>query len=238
MDARVHDVLADDDLGVGEHRFGRGGVARLPVEAVVVGLALEIVADHRRVGVEGVTNVDHRIERLVLDVDQLQCVARRVAVLGDDEGDLLVLEADLVGGEDRLHVVGQCRHPGEILRGEVLAGDHGFDLRVCFRGGLVDADDAGVGHRRPEDRHVQHAGQFDVVAVLAEAAHEARVLLAEHAAEAGRLVVVEIVVRGRDGVGRCVARLFGDAHDGLPAESSAPARSFAAAHWIERTMVA
>ena len=56
-------------------------------------------------GVERLAGVDDRVERLVLDVDQLERVAGRVAVLGDDEGDLLALEADLVGGEHGLHVV-------------------------------------------------------------------------------------------------------------------------------------
>ena len=50
---------------------------------------------------------------VVLDVDQLERVARRVAVLGDDERDLLALEAHLVGGQHGLDVVGQRRHPGQ-----------------------------------------------------------------------------------------------------------------------------
>ena len=51
--ALERDVLRDDDdVGVGEDRVGLGLVARLPVEDVVVGLALLVVADHRRVGVE------------------------------------------------------------------------------------------------------------------------------------------------------------------------------------------
>ena len=74
--------------------------ARLPVEDVVVGLAFLVVADDGRVGVERVRGVDDRGQRLVVDVDELERVACRVAVLGDDEGDLLALEAHLVGGED------------------------------------------------------------------------------------------------------------------------------------------
>src|SRR6185312_8593137 len=45
--------------------------------------------------VERATRVRHHGERLVLDVDQLERVARRVAVVGDDEGHLLALEAHL-----------------------------------------------------------------------------------------------------------------------------------------------
>ena len=70
-------------------------------------------------GVERLAGVDDRRQRLVLDVDQLERVAGGVAVLGDDERDLLALEAHLVGGEHGLHVVGQRRHPrqAERLRG-------------------------------------------------------------------------------------------------------------------------
>ena len=93
-----------------------GLVARLPVEDVVVGPALDVVADDRRVRVERLAGVDHRSQRLVLDVDQLERVAGRVAVLGDDERDLLALEAHLVGGQHGLHVVGQRRHPRQPQR--------------------------------------------------------------------------------------------------------------------------
>ena len=79
-------------------------------------LALDLVADERGVGVERPAGVDHRRQRLVLDVDQLERVACRVAVLGDDEGDLLALVAHLVGGEHGLHVGRQRRHPGQLER--------------------------------------------------------------------------------------------------------------------------
>ena len=59
MHARVHDFLLDDDVGLGERGIGRRGVAGLPVEAVVVGLAVEVGADHLGVGVERLARVDH-----------------------------------------------------------------------------------------------------------------------------------------------------------------------------------
>ena len=77
-------------------------------------LALDLVAHERGVGVERPAGVDHRRQRLVLDVDQLERVACRVAVLGDDEGDLLALVAHLVGGQHGLHVGRQRRHPGQL----------------------------------------------------------------------------------------------------------------------------
>ena len=131
---RVHpgidDVLGDDDGSRLEH--GRRGrlVAGLPVEAEVVRLTLQVVADHRGARVERGSGIDDRLQDLVLDIDQLQRVARRVAVLGNDEGHLLTLEADLVGGEHGLDVVGERGHPGQTLLGQVRPRHHGLDLRM------------------------------------------------------------------------------------------------------------
>ena len=111
-------------------------------------------------GSSALRGVDHRGQRLVLDVDQLERVARRVVVVGDDERDLLALEADLVGRQHRLGVARQRRHPGQAQRLEVLAGDDSVDLRVLQRRGGVDRDDPRVGERAAQDRAVQHARQL------------------------------------------------------------------------------
>ena len=114
MRAGVEHVLGHHDVGGGERGVGRGLVAGLPVEDVVVGLAGQVVADHRGAGVQRPLGVDHRRQRLVLDADELQGVAGRVAVLGDHERDLLALVADLVGGQHGLHVAwtGSASRPG------------------------------------------------------------------------------------------------------------------------------
>ena len=79
---------------------------------------------------------------------------------------------------------GEGRHPRQAALVEHRAGDDGLDLRVRLGGGGVDADQAGVGHRRAEHGEVEHPRELDVVAVAALAAHEPLVLLAEHPAVA------------------------------------------------------
>jgi hypothetical protein len=214
--ARIHHVLGGDHVRAREDRLGRLPVAGLPVEDVVVGPALDLVAHQRRVRVERPAGLDHRRQHLVVDVDQLERVARGVPVVGDDKGDLLALEAHLVGGEHRLHVRGQRRRPGEVERLEVLAGDDRVHLRVRERLGGVDRHQAGVRHRRAQDRAVQHAGQHDVVEVVALAADEARVLLAGEPAETDR-------------------SLLGGGHDDT--SSLAACGAWRAAHCTERTIV-
>ena len=140
--------------------------------------------------IERRAGVDDDRERLVLDVDQLQRVARRVAVVGDHERDLLALEADLVGREHRLRVAATASASRRASRASRSApGDDGVDLRVLERGGGVDRHDPGVGERAAQDRAVQHARQLHVVDERALAADEARVLLAAQATEADRAIV-------------------------------------------------
>jgi hypothetical protein len=113
--------------------------------------------------------------------------SRGVAIVGDDEGHLLTLEANLVGGEHRLGVVAQRRHPRQLQAVEHGAGDHGLDLWMSLGRGSVDRDDLGVGVGAAQDRPVQHPGQVDVVDVVALAAHETDVFLAQHPPEPDRV---------------------------------------------------
>jgi hypothetical protein len=132
----------------GEGLVGGVGVAGLPRRAgEVVALAGLVVADQRGVVVERLARVDHGGQRVVLDVDERQRVVGRVLVGGDDEGDLLALEADLVAREHGLGVVGDGRHPGQAERLEVLGGHHGGDVGMRQRPGGVDRDDLRVGVR-------------------------------------------------------------------------------------------
>ncbi len=185
-------------------------------------------------------------QHVVFDVDQLQGVAGGVAVLGDDERDLLALEADLVGDEHGLHVGGQRGRPGEVERHQVLAGDDGQHLRVGQRLGGVDRDQPGMGHGGAQDGTVQHAGQHDVVDVVALAADEPRVLLALDAAVPDRAVGVA----GRR-VGCCswmvvmpsplsamAAPVSALSCRPLLRQRQLPPGGWAAAHCTERTMVA
>jgi len=183
--AGVDDVPAHHGVGLGEGPVGRLLVARLPGRACqVVALARLVVADERCFRVKRLARVDHRGEGLVLDVDEREGVIGRVLVGGDDERDLLALEADLVARQHRLRVVGDRRHPGQPEGFEVLGGDHGGDvgLREGARG--VDRNDLGVGEGAPQDCSVEHARELDVVQVGALPADEARILLALEPAEA------------------------------------------------------
>ncbi len=88
------------------------------------GLAREVLAQHRRaVGQRGFGIVQRR-QFLVLDLDQLDRVGRDVAVVGDHEHDLLVLEQHLALGEHCLHVARERRHVVQVQGLQVLGREH------------------------------------------------------------------------------------------------------------------
>ena len=113
MHARIDDQLLDGHIGLLEGGVGRRLVAGLPGEDVVVvlalavgavGLVLDVLADHRRALRHGLERVDVDRQRLVFHLDQFDGVGRDIAVLGDDEGDFLVLDK------------GPCRRPAPSAR--------------------------------------------------------------------------------------------------------------------------
>ena len=186
MHARVDDLLLQNDIGLRESRVGRRAVTAVPVGDVVVRAAFQIVANDRRARIERVPDIDHGREDVVVDANQLEGVACRVAVIRDHERDLLTLEAHLVCREHCLDVVGEGRDPGQLERFQILAGEDGAHTWPRERLAGIDGDDSRVSHRRAQDRPVQHPRENDVVRVVALPAHETRVLLALQAAEADR----------------------------------------------------
>ena len=96
-----------------------GMVAR-PVGAVF--FVLDVLAQDRRVRVHRLERIDDHGKRFIFDLDQVRGVGGDIAVVGDDEGDLLVLEQNLAVGEHHLDVACERRHPREIDPLEVLGG--------------------------------------------------------------------------------------------------------------------
>ena len=173
---RVVQLQLGDHVGLLEGAVGARLVADLPVVDDVVALVHLVVADDRRAVGQRLPRVHDRRQRLVVDLDRLARVLGDVRVVRDDAGHLLALEPHLVGGQHRLRVIGQRRHPGEVPRRHHLPGEdqvNAGDL-PCPAG--VDRLDARVRQRAAQDLHVQHAGQHDVIGVVALAADEAVVL--------------------------------------------------------------
>jgi hypothetical protein len=107
VNALVDDPLARDDRSRRDCPRRPLGIADFPGEDVIVMLArtvraarlvLQVLAQHRRVGGERLVRIDERRQGLVFDLDEIDGIGRDIAVLGDDESDLLALEQHLFVG--------------------------------------------------------------------------------------------------------------------------------------------
>ncbi len=173
---RVVQLEPRDQVRLREGPVGALGVPDLPVVDEVAVLVFLVVPDDRRVLGGRRLRVDHDRQRLVLDVDRLAGVLGDIGVVGDHARDLLALEPHLVGGQHRLGVVGQRGHPGQVAGRHHVPGEHQVHPGDVPRPAGVDPGDPRVRERAAQDLHVQHAGQVDVVGVVALAADEPAVL--------------------------------------------------------------
>ena len=168
----------------------RGGGQRGPRVALVGLQAVhEVAADrrveHGRAGLERAPRVGDGVQRLVVDLHQVERVLGQVPALGDHHGHRLAHVADFLARErqlqalDRADAVTEAR--GDAADGaEILAGHHGHHAGQRERRLRPDRAEARVGVRRAQDRGLQHAGQAEVGGVLAAPREEPRVLLAPH----------------------------------------------------------
>ena len=112
--------------------------------------------------------VDHGRQRLIADVDALQCVIGRLARLGDNQRDAFADETNPVDGHHRAVRHDRPGHDPVGLDVADLAGEVGAGESEAHAGGgpgcrKVYASDQSVRMRRPQDRQVKHAGQSYVV---------------------------------------------------------------------------
>ncbi len=141
----------------------------------------EVWMRQRRARLDCLFGVHDDRQRIVVDVDRVDGVARDVGVGGHRYGDGVADEVDAVACEDgvrrRLQAGDRrgARH-GAARRVHVGAGkdaDHAGDR---LRGRGVDADDARMRVRAAQDRGVQQARELHVVDVGADALDQARIL--------------------------------------------------------------
>ena len=146
----------------------------------VVGLVLAVVAQDRFI-FHRVERVDDRLERFVLDLDQLGGVGAASRVFRNDAGDFLVLEQRLADGEHHLLVVPvERRDPAKPGRSRSLPVITALTPGTASAAVMSMLLDARVRIRAVHERQVQHVRQRDVVDEASAALDEARIFLALH----------------------------------------------------------
>ena len=180
----LDDAVGEDDLGLLEGGVdvatGHRPVERLVTRDLVVELGCPVLG--RLLG------VDHRRERLVVHLDQLERVLGSIPVLGHQHRDDVthvahhVLREAVIGGHLQIRVGEQPGAGGWLQRAlGIGVGVDGDDPGGGRRLGGVDRRDFRVGVRTAEHDGVHHAWQCQVVGVGGGAGDEPRVLPAADA---------------------------------------------------------
>ena len=180
--------------------------------------------------------IDHRRQLLVFHFDEFRGIGGDIAVVGDDEGHFLILEADLFVRQHRLHVAGQRRHPMQFERLQIVGGEDRMHTGMGQCPRLVDLLDARMRIRTAHHHAEQHSRHLDVVDVGAFALNEARILAAfagaTHAFERGETVEIGVEIAHDVSPGRqCASAVI----SGCDVSTASP-RSLRAAYWTALTM--
>ena len=125
-----------------------------------IGPALDVAdvdAGQRSVGLGRGLEVEHRLERLELDLDELDAVLGERLALGDHERDRLARINDLLAGERLEQATLAAALDRQIAGGQY--GDHAWDLE---RGLGADRPDHRVRLVRQDEASVQQSGDLRV----------------------------------------------------------------------------
>ncbi len=186
-------------------RLRERGVEVAPlVDAFPHQVAAGVLVDRRRAVGARVARVRDRRDRLVLDLDQLRCVACKLPRLGDDGDDRLADVTHLAHGQRVvLQVRARDRRDLEERIGErrhLFAGQRAVDAGRLLGLRDVDRRDVRVRVWRAHEVDVAHAVPLDVVDEDSLALDEAAILLARNALSLpGLLGDVDLLGHNRGG---------------------------------------
>ena len=201
--ARFHrgrdETLLDDAIADDHRRRVEGGfdvaARHSPVKRDVAGdLRMKLWRPGRR----GLLGIDHRGQRLVVDVDELEGVVRLILGFGDHDGDGVADEPDKIRGQRaercglQIGIRDQPRAGNRFQHARrVGARVHGDDAGGLLRAARVDAAETRMAVRAPQDGCVCHPGQDEVCGVTRRSGQEPGILApadagSEHTGGSGR----------------------------------------------------
>jgi hypothetical protein len=177
----LHDSLRDPRLRFVERLF-RITAGNYPGERDIVG---HVAVHLRRAGLRHLLRIHASLERLVVNLDEVDGIARGGARLRHDHRDTVAHVAHRVVRQQRvgrdLEVAVRdvpCAGYGRDPLPDVGAGVHRDDTGGLPRGRDVDLGDLGVCVRTPEHGRIGEPGQLQVVGVRGRAGEEPRVFAA------------------------------------------------------------
>ena len=203
--AGVDDVEPGHMRRLGEGRLDPGGVAIVIVERDIV---RDVIVKLRCAGFCRFGRAGDGRKGLDVNLDCFCCIARPRQRFRHHDGNGIADEAHLVDGKRRPVGLQERRAVAALQRqaaaegivvggGEVGTGPHPEHARHCLGGLGVDALDDAVGMAGTDDPGVGLVGQAEVVSVLALAANQDVVLLAEHRLADAIFLQCDSVLDGR-----------------------------------------
>ena len=191
--ARPAEAALDHPVGLGEiflHRAEGQGAGERDIGVAAIGMKDGVARRSQRF-----LEIDHRRQRLILDLDQIAGILGDIARFGGDRDDRFADMAHLVLRDAMLvhRRVGPARQRAGDLR-RLGAGHDAQHAGQRFRLALIDTDDFRMGMRAAQNGGMGHVRKICVVGENAAADQQPRVLDPLHA-------LADIVIR--------VARLFG-----------------------------
>ena len=193
----LDDALLHRDRGLRE-RLRRVASRHLPGERDV---ARHLRVEHGGALLGRLLGIDHRVQGVVVHVDQIEGVSRRRPRLGHDQSDAIAHVPHLIGREQRMgrnleiavRHVPRARDRVELVL-HVHAGVHGGDSRSLLRIPNIDLLELGVRVGATQNGRIEEAGELHVVGVRRPAGDEPRVFApldagAEERCHAGLLLL-------------------------------------------------
>ena len=124
----------------------------------------------------GLERVDKNRKLFIFHLDRGHTISCGVAIVGNDKSNFLCLEQNLAIGQHHLLVTGKGWHPVQSQRFQIGSGQHGMHARQCQRLFGIDRFHARMCIGRAHKITKQHAGQFNVIDVIALALCETGIL--------------------------------------------------------------
>src|SRR5215469_8776237 len=145
-------------------------------------IGTELLIEQGSARLHGFFHIDNSRQRLVIDFNQIACIASDITVFCDHEGDRITIESYFALGQRTTHAHPFCNFPqGDGYSNityyplDIFSGVNSHNARMAASGFSVYVPDMRVSIRAAKYSHIEHAGEFDVINVGGLTGDQARV---------------------------------------------------------------
>ncbi len=170
MNARDVNILLDRYFSAVKVLIGFILIAPFPMPDVI---ALFVIANFCRAGFQRLERIHDNRKRFIIYFNGGDAVRSRITICGQYSSNFLILILDRVNRQHHLRVAHQRWHVVDIVFLEGGSIDNCQNARRCHRLFSTNCLDLRMSIRTADNVQMQHAGQFEIVNVIALTANEA-----------------------------------------------------------------